>query len=169
MAENVGKRWRREVEVLTHDVIGLVAYPEIAGLVEASRNSRTLHEHIDVQKALARANLDARNLDRTLKEQLRVQHDDLRAQKAAGDMKRVHELSRIIADHKLTLDANQRRRYALRVVQDGVIWRLSGFNRHAVAILGFGTPINYPSASFRGASRRGALVGGTTGGVLRSL
>jgi hypothetical protein len=39
------------------------------------------------------------------------------------------------------------------VVQDSVIWRLSGFTRHAIAILGHGTPVNYPSASFESEAR----------------
>jgi hypothetical protein len=67
---SVGKRWRREAEVLAHDLIGLVAYPEAANLMAASRRARTLSEHVEVQKRLAKASLDARSLDQTIKREL---------------------------------------------------------------------------------------------------
>jgi hypothetical protein len=140
--------WRREAELLGHELIGLIAYPQIANFIAASRSARTLEEHVELQQKLANANLEARHFDREVngaKDRLR---QELPEAKQAGDHERVTAIGRMLRDHELTLAANQRRRYALRVVQDGIIWRLFGFDRHRIAILGEGTPVNYPSASF---------------------
>ncbi|HEY8777266.1 MAG TPA: hypothetical protein VIM33_12415 [Gaiellaceae bacterium] len=140
--------WRREAEILGHELIGLIAYPQVTDFLAASRSARTLGEHVELQQKLANANLEARHLDREVngaKDRLR---EELLQVKEASDQERVVAIGRMLSDHDLTLAANQRRRYALRVVQDGIIWRLFGFDRHRIAILGEGTPVNYPSASF---------------------
>jgi hypothetical protein len=144
-----GKVWRRETDVLSHELVHL-AHPRLTKLIELSRTAQSLEDHVAVQKALAQEAWSARDLDQQVRQRKAELQAELKERKASGDTGRVAQISGMLADYDRTLHANQRVRYAFRTVQDGVIWRLVGFNRHFVSVLGTGTPINYPSASFEG-------------------
>lgn len=68
--------------------------------------------------------------------------------KGAGDLVRVREISEALRGHKLAIDANKRCWSALRLVQDGIVWRAFGYDRFRIAILGSGQPVTWMSASF---------------------
>jgi len=102
----------------------------VTGLIADSRSARGLAEHVELQTKLANANLDARDLDRQVNDAKERLREELPQAKAADDRERVKAISsQMLRDSELTLSANQRRRYALRVVQDGIIWRLFGYDR----------------------------------------
>gem|GEM_PF-4125586 len=143
-----GKKWEKAGHIVTHPLLAEV-FPQLVEFIRRSRSARTLEDHCALQRDLAAAGWEARRFH----EQIRDAKSRLSAQQkdalARSDMDRVREISRAIPELEFDLDANSRRWYALRAVQDGIIWRLLGFDRHRIAILGHAkTPVNWLSASF---------------------
>lgn len=141
------KVWNREGELVTHDLTWL-AYQQIASLIAESRSATTVDDHIKLQRQLAAAGWEARDLARQIKGRGKELRSELRDAKSRGDSERVTMISRTLRDFRLTLAVNRRRWYALRAVQDGIVWRLLAFNRHRIAVLSQGQPVVALSQSF---------------------
>jgi hypothetical protein len=143
-----GKKWEKAGHIVTHPLLSEV-YPQLVEFIRRSRSAQTLEDHCSLQRDLAAAGWEARRFHeqiRDAKARLRAQQKDALAN---SDMDTVREISGAIPELDFDLDANARRWYALRAVQDGIIWRLLGFDRHRIAILGHAkTPVNWLSASF---------------------
>jgi hypothetical protein len=141
------KVWHREGELLGHELTTLTHYL-VTGLIEESRRAKTVEQHIELQRKLASAGWEARDLAHQIKARKKELAAELRTAKQQGTMDRVVDISRTLRDFDLTLDVNRRRWYALRAVQDGIIWRLLAYNRHRIAVLSEGTPVTVLSDSF---------------------
>jgi hypothetical protein len=102
-----------------------------------------------LQKSLAQAAVRARSFDKELNSAKSRTKEKRSSAQASGDREQLARLGSEESELELAREANRRSRYALRVVQDGVIWRLLSFDRHLLTVLGHGEPVNYPSASFR--------------------
>jgi hypothetical protein len=141
------KRAERFGEIAQNEIVQ-IAYGVVAELIERSRRPLTFDEQVQLQIDLAKQALEARELDRTLKTVLDSVHDGRREALASNDRKALAAAAKSVAVVELDLDANKRRRYALRVVQDGIVWRTLGYDRLTVGMLGHGDPVNYLSNDF---------------------
>jgi len=141
------KRAFEHEKVLSHELV-LSALEPLELLIRRSRVARTLSAAIELQQELAQEAWAGRSRDRGLKAARAAVQREIRLAKQAGDSERLLGLGQEAERLRVALRANQRRRYAFRVVQDGIIWRALGFDRQVIATLGRANPVNYPSDSF---------------------
>ncbi|HZR94935.1 MAG TPA: hypothetical protein VFA56_04530 [Gaiellaceae bacterium] len=133
---------------IAQNVIVQLAYPVVSDLIDRSRKQLSFDDQVQLQIELAKHALEARDLDRTLRDALDNAHDRRRDALGADDRDAIATAARSIDVINLDLEANKRRRYALRVVQDGIIWRTLGYDRLTIGTLGHGDPVNYLSNDF---------------------
>lgn len=142
------KLWIRRGEIATHPLLN-EAYPRLVELIGDSRSAITVAAHIELQRRLAKFGWEIRRFHEDVKAAKERVLADQKTALAAGDTARVHQVSQALPEFELDLAANRRRWTALRAVQDGIIWRLLGFERQRIAILGQAErPVNWLSASF---------------------
>jgi hypothetical protein len=137
----------REGEVLSHELLH-AAYPELIEFARRARHADALGDYVSLQKDLAKRGWAIRDFHQQLKHSKSELRASAKTAKAAGDRQALASIDGNIKGIDLTLEANRRHWYALRVVQDGVVWRVLSHQRHRIAVLGEGTPINDLSASF---------------------
>jgi hypothetical protein len=141
----IPKVWRLLIPIVEHELV-LDAYPFIAQVIAASRRARSLADHIAVQERLAGAAREIRDVHGETRQRERELRDEMKA--AVGDRDRLAQLNDEGSANDARRAANQRRLLALRMVQDGVLWRLFHFDRQAIGVLGLGQQVGYPSAAF---------------------
>jgi len=140
------KRWRREEEVLAHDLT-LSAAPLIAAYIRLSRTAASVEAFATLQRRIAGSAIEMRESDRQDKRELKR----LKAERSVHNQRTrcpSPEMNQMVADVDLRLRANRRRFLALRQVQDGIFWRLLQFDRQLISTYGLGQQVGYPSETF---------------------
>jgi hypothetical protein len=113
---------RKNSRILAHDRTRL-ALAEIPEFVRRSRHAKTFNEHVELQRDLAKYALDIYGFDKQVVRRMDTLRSEIPTAKAAGDLERVRNVSAILREYRDALEANKRRWSALRLVQDGIVWR----------------------------------------------